>query len=190
MATREKINKQAILLAALELVRNGGDEALNARSLAKALGCSTQPVFRNFESMEALRTAVLEVIHRDYLRFCEDWAASFDGPAYKASGMAYIAYSRQEPRLFRALFMRSRDDQHAGPEQADWEPTLAAVQKHTGMSHGAAELFHLEMWAVVHGIAVMQATGYLNLDEPTVSRMLTDAYQGIRTRWEDQYERH
>ena len=45
-------------------------------------------------------------------------------------------------------------------------------------------LFHLEMWVMVHGIAVMLATGYLDLDEDTVSRMLTDAYQGLKKRFE------
>ena len=190
MPAKEKFTREELVSTGVELIRSGGETALNARSLAKALGCSTQPIFRNFESMEALRAAVLEEIHRDYLQFLEARVAESPYPAYKASGMAYIEFARTEPELFRSLFMRSRGDQHAGPEQGDWEPTLDAVQRHTGLSHGEAELFHLEMWAVVHGIAVMQATGYLNLEESTVSRMLTDAYQGIRTRWEDHYERH
>jgi len=46
-----------------------------------------------------------------------------------------------------------------------------------------AKLFHLEMWAFVHGIAAMMATGFLDLDRELVSRMLTDAYQGLRLRF-------
>ena len=40
------------------------------------------------------------------------------------------------------------------------------------------------MWAFVHGIAVMTATGYLTLEEQIVSRMLSDAFRGVKTSWE------
>ena len=42
---------------------------------------------------------------------------------------------------------------------------------------------HLEMWAYVHGIATMFATGFLDLDWELVSRMLTDSYQGLRKQY-------
>ena len=44
-------------------------------------------------------------------------------------------------------------------------------------------MFHLEMWVYVHGIATMIATGYLNWEVETVSRMLTDAYMGLKERY-------
>lgn len=190
MPSKEKYTRADIVSAGIALIRGRGEAALNARALAQALGCSTQPIFRNFPDMQALREALLTEAHDRYLR---DMAAYIDAskdPPYKASGMAYIAFARQEPRLFRMLFMRSRPDQHAGPEQGDWEPTLAAVERVTGLSRPEAELFHLEMWAIVHGIAVMQATNYLDLEEKTVSQMLTDAYRGITQRWEERHERH
>ena len=44
---------------------------------------------------------------------------------------------------------------------------------------------------MVHGLAVMQATGYLRLEEETLSRLLTDAFQGVKSRWEEKArERH
>ena len=74
----------------------------------------------------------------------------------------------------------------ASPEDPDWPADTARAGSTTGLSGQAAALFHLEMWAVVHGIAVMLATGYLNLEEEVVSRMLTDAFQGIKARWEEE----
>lgn len=190
MPPRVKITEQTILSAALELVRSGGDEALNARALAKALGCSTQPIFRNFTDMQALRLALLEEVHNRYLAFIEAYIAASAYPPYKASGLAYIAFAMAEPQLFRQLFMRERSSDQEGPEQADWEPTIAAVQSYTGLSHREAELFHLELWGLVHGTAVMLATGYLDLDEETVSDMLTDVYRGLRLKWGIENERH
>ena len=55
MPPKVKISKEKIIEAAISLIRNGGVEAVNARTLAAALGCSTQPIFSNFETMEALQ---------------------------------------------------------------------------------------------------------------------------------------
>ena len=45
-------------------------------------------------------------------------------------------------------------------------------------------MFHLEMWIYVHGIAVMVATSYLDWDWEMISEMMTDAYQGMRERYQ------
>ena len=156
MAAPIKITEQALLEAALRLVRERGMEALNARALAAALGCSTQPIFRLYPTMEALRRAVLEAALAVYHRHRADRAAA------------------------RLLFMRSRGRETDIPEAVDWSPDTTLAGSVTGLAGPEAELFHLEMWALVHGVAVMAATGYLALDEATVSRMLTDVYQGIK----------
>ena len=59
----------------------------------------------------------------------------------------------------------------------------SVVQNSTGLNSAEAKLFHLEMWAYVHGIATMFATGFLNLDWELVSKMLTDSYQGRRKQY-------
>ena len=181
-----KISPEAVVAAAVDLLRSGSP--LNARSLASALGCSTQPIFRSFASMDAVRAAALNEIHTRYLAFQRDYAAGSTEPSYKASGLAYVAFAAAEPNWFRLLFMRDRTASH-GPEDADWGPIVDGVAAYTGMPRAQAERFHMEMWAFVHGLAVMRATNYLNLDEPTVSAMLTDAFRGILKRWEEEHER-
>ncbi len=59
------------------------------------------------------------------------------------------------------------------------------VQDTTGLSSAKAKIFHLEMWAYVHGIATMFATGFLDLDWEIVSKMITDAYMGLRKQYEN-----
>jgi AcrR family transcriptional regulator len=55
MPPRVRITKEEIVDVALSMIRSEGEASLNARSIAAALGCSTQPIFSNFETMEALR---------------------------------------------------------------------------------------------------------------------------------------
>ena len=45
MPPRARISKELILNAALRITCEEGFEAVNARSLAAALGCSTRPLF-------------------------------------------------------------------------------------------------------------------------------------------------
>ena len=45
-----------------------------------------------------------------------------------------------------------------------------------------ATLMHLEMWTCVHGIATMLATSFLSFEWELISDILSDVYQGIRTR--------
>ena len=179
MPPKVKIRKEQIVEAALELVREQGEGALNARSIAEKLGCSTQPVFSNFASMEELSLAVREgaaALYKDRIRR-EAEAGEF--PPYKASGMGYIFFAKEERELFKLLFMRDRAGKETSSEVGMFVEMRELVQRSYGLEAGTAELFHLEMWAYVHGIATMMATGYLELERDIVSRMLTDAFLGL-----------
>ena len=181
MPPKAKVTKGAIVGVAVEIVRKDGAQSLNARSLASALGCSTQPVFSNFESMQELRLAVVKQADSLCNDYIENEIQKGEFPAYKASGMAYIRFAREESELFKLLYMRDRSEEMEY-ELSD-ERMEAIVQSHTGLDGDAARLFHLEMWVYVHGIATMMATGFLDLDRELVSKMLTDSYQGLRKQY-------
>ena len=88
MPPKVKISKEDILQTAIELVRKGGEEAVNARAIAGALNCSTQPIFSNFASMEELQGGVLAYAHGIYLSFLKAESEKQEYPKYKAFGMA------------------------------------------------------------------------------------------------------
>ena len=108
MPPKVKITKDEILKAALGIVRKGGALALNARALADALGCSTQPVFSNYPGMDELRADVDRAAYELYREYLSSGAKRSDVPKYKAFGLAYIEFAKEEPELFRLLFMCDR----------------------------------------------------------------------------------
>jgi len=185
MPPRIKVTKAEIVAAAVEIVRRDGAEALNARAVAEYLCCSTQPVFSNFETMDVLRLAVVNAANALYGEYVKEEMASQKYPPYKATGMAYIRFAREEKSLFKLLYMRDRSAEDVPAETEETKAMAAFVQDNTGVSADRASLFHLEMWAYVHGIATMMATNYLELDTDLVSRMLTDAFQGLKKRYEE-----
>jgi hypothetical protein len=52
----------------------------------------------------------------------------------------------------------------------------------TGASREKAHLLHLEMWMSVHGIATMLATSFFEPEWELISDMISDIYQGLKTR--------
>lgn len=182
MPPKIKVTKAEITAAALELLRQNGMEAVNARAVAKSLGCSTQPIFSNYDSMAELQHDVLVAAYAEYDRWIRRHMQSGRYPPYKASGMAYISFARLQPQLFRVLFMRDRSGEAPLQEDALTDRIIAMLAEKTGLSEADARLLHLELWIFIHGIASMQVTGYLNWDEDMVSGMLTDAYLGMLRR--------
>lgn len=184
MPPKVRITKESIISTAVNLVRREGVGAINARAIATELKCSTQPVFFNFATMEALRYAVVDAADALYREYTRKEMESEKYPTYKATGMAYIRFAREEKELFKLLFMRDRSAEAVPIDSKQGAEISAIVHHSTGFCGQKAELFHLEMWAYVHGIATMMATNYLELDTGLVSEMLTDAYQGMRKRYE------
>lgn len=181
MPPKIKITKSDIIQAALEMVKEKGVASVNARSLATALNCSTQPIFSNFSTMDELQEAIKGSAYECYLSFLKRELDSKKYPEYKALGIAYIRFAREERELFRLLFMCDRQGQDLTPTE-DFKASVEIIVNSLGITRERAELMHLEMWACVHGIATMLATSFLSLDWELVSAMLTDTYMGLKAK--------
>ena len=181
MPPKVKITKDEIVTVTLDLLRRESEDAMNARSIASALGCSTQPVFSNFASMDELQGAVANAAYTYYRSFLAEEMQGGKYPPYKAYGMAYIRFAREEKQLFKVLFMCDRKGQPLLPS-ADFSESVDMIMRANGISREQAELLHMEMWSCVHGIGTMLATSFLDLDEDLISRMISDIYQGLIVR--------
>lgn len=172
MPPKVKIDRENIIKTAVDIVRNNGEEALNARNIAAVLGCSTQPIFSNFKSMDELKTEVIKVAYEIYWHLIDDKCAS----DYKAQSIAYITFAKKEKNLFKLLFLFNDDISLKNKlEQLIFEKF--------GLSKDAATLFHFEMWAFVHGMAIMTATAKFPLHDGVINQIFDDAYEGLKTRF-------
>ncbi len=182
MPPKFKFTRNEITNAALNLTRKAGPDGLTARALAEELGCSVKPIFGLFKNMEEVQGAVLTAAQDLYQSYLAREMAAGKYPPYKASGMGYIRFAREEKELFKLLFMCDRKGEPPEPGK-EMEVILPLIMKNTGLSREKAELFHLELWIFVHGIASMVATSYLDWEMEMVSDVLTDAYMGLKARF-------
>ena len=182
MPPKCRFTREQIIQAALELTAEKGIGALTARSLAQRLGSSAKPIFGLFANMEEVQQEVLKAADQRYQAYLQEDMSAGQYPPYKASGMAYIRFAREQRELFKLLFMRDRtnEEKAAGEEL---EALLSLIRQNMGLSREEAYRFHMEMWIYVHGIATMIATAYLEWDMDFISAALTDAYQGLRLRF-------
>lgn len=184
MPPKVKVTRKDIITASIEMVREKGAEVLNARAIAAHMGCSTQPIFSNYASMEELKQDVMNNAYNLYMNFLMRESENNQYPLYKATGMGYIRFAKEEKELFKLLFMRDRSKEKNTDEfDESAQMGIETIQKALGLSYEKACQFHLEMWIYVHGIASLLVTSYMPLEWEAISELVTNAYQGIRTRY-------
>ncbi|MFY0929495.1 TetR/AcrR family transcriptional regulator [Lactobacillus paragasseri] len=103
MARKKEIDKQRILNAAYKLAVRGGIESLTARNIAKAVNCSTQPIYLEFENMQDLRNQVLARIS-DELK-SNTLQQNFTGEPLIDLDLSYLYFAKEHVDLFRAMFV-------------------------------------------------------------------------------------
>ena len=180
MPPKIQFSKADLLHAAFTLTRSRGLEALNARSIARELGCSTQPVFRAFRSMAEIRGEMVRMSVDVFSNYIARSATLAPSP-YLGTGLAYILFAQEEPQLFRILFMCDRGTEgeplQNPPKTVDF--VLDLVMKSTGLEMNRAEQFHRHLWIYTHGLATMMVTGVALSRDETI-QLLRDEYRAAR----------
>lgn len=171
-----RFTRDAVLNAACQLMRREGMEALNARAIAKELGGSTQPIFRLFTNMEDLHRELILYVTRQFQAHAEADMAQSDSP-YIQLCSTYLLYGRDEPELFKLLFMRDRVSDGQYSDQTNFDLVFNIIKKETPLDDETALRFFERTWLFIHGLAVCIATKYIPCqDERYLISMVKEAY--------------
>ena len=172
MPAMKKVSREAIVDAAVEILREGGAAAINARSVAKKLGCSTQPIYMSFRNMDELKAAMTQravALHtrhvRDSLRVHEDSGSVYSQYSrYSTYGMGFVKFAAEEKHLFRWLYL---DGEQPAPHQDDvlLPEIIAAMVSEYGYTEEQAGKLHRDMAYYAYGLAILANTGHLNLTD-------------------------
>lgn len=171
-----RFTRDAVLHASCQLMRREGMEALNARAIAKELGGSTQPIFRLFTNMEDLHRELILYVARQFQAHAEADMAQSDSP-YIQLCTTYLLYGRDEPELFKLLFMRDRVSEGQYSDQTNFDLVFNIIKKETPLDDETALRFFERTWLFIHGLAVCIATKYIPCqDERYLISMVKEAY--------------
>lgn len=161
MSAVKKISKGDIIDAAVDVLREGGAAAINARSVAKKLGCSTQPIYLSFQNMDDLKAAMTQraiALHTQHV-----WDSNSD-TQYSCYGMGFVKFAAEEKYLFRWLYL---DGEQLGPHKDDvlLPEIIAAIVNEYGYTEEVARKLHQDMIYYSYGMAILANTGHLNLTD-------------------------
>ena len=176
MPPKPKVTKDMILAAVLNLTQEEGFEAVNARSIAGKLQCSTRPIFTCYESMEQLRAEFLDYAFAFYTRYVAEYGAAHNTNPALLFPLSYIEFAREETNLFRLLFISDMDLDMT--EAKDFYKELGNEEKakefswQIGVELSRGKAIFLDLFFYSHGIAVLAATGKLTFRSRDMEEML------------------
>lgn len=182
MPPKPKYTREQIVAAALEIVSQEGMDALTAKALGQRLHTSASPIFTVFNSMlevqEAVEAAAME-------RF-EGYAHKVGGdmPLFKQVGMRMILFAKEEPHLYRLIFMSSNPEVksfedvygHLGNVA---EECLRAIEQDYGLSRAEAKTLFEHSWIHTFGIGTLCATGMCDFSGEQISQLLTEDFTAM-----------
>jgi AcrR family transcriptional regulator len=174
------IERERIVEAALAIIREGGWAAVSARAIAARLGASTMPIYSAVGSMAELKGAAAA-------RAAELLAAAQrvrrTGDEILDLAVGYVAFAREEPRLFRFIGEAQRGTEGRAAMEESLEEQLATGAP--GVASPAlrsllAEFadparrkdFVFRSWVFTHGLAEMLVSGLVAMDDAEIARQL------------------
>ena len=166
MPAVRKASREQIIDAAVAVLRDDGFSAINARSVARKLGCSTQPIYFSFQSMDELKAALSERAIRMHTRRVRDSLRAHEGndSRYSSYGMGFVRFAAEEKQLFRWLYI---DGGHTSPYKSDvlYDEIIDVIVEDFGYDRKTAEKFHRDMLYYSYGLAILANIGHLDLTD-------------------------
>jgi len=147
------VRTEQILDAALDLVRREGLGALTARRVAQEVGCSTQPVYRAYGSMEQLVADVVDRAEQEMMGYLMQGA---DGERpFLQMGLGNLRFARDEPQLYTAVIRHGkalRDLQRGAPPPPDVLQQMRATPPLNLLSDEQLTRVNALMWFFSQGL--------------------------------------
>jgi AcrR family transcriptional regulator len=162
--------REALISAALDLIAAKGPAGFTFAEAARQAGVSPAAPYRHFRDRDAL---MADVARRGFERFEARLLAAWDDgrpaplAALERMGRAYLAFARDEPAYFSAMFesglsiSEHRELQEAGDRafatlRMACEAVVAALPT---PKRPPALMMALHIWSLSHGIASLFARG-------------------------------
>jgi AcrR family transcriptional regulator len=168
-----------IVEAAFTITREVGWTGVTARTIAQRLGSSTMPLYSSLKSMEEIESEVRkkagDLMH-DYQR------RPFTGEKLLSSAVGYVVFARDEPNLFRFIFVDRPLTvliQEGQPRTEGSPADVNAVGGVVDLVDQAATALQdpvvLKSWAFTHGLASLISSKVIDLPTERIAELLMEA---------------
>ena len=186
MPPRVKFTKEEIVEAALRVTREGGIDSLTARSLAAELGASTRPMFTYFETVDELKREVHEAAKGVYRDYVERGLA--EPVPFLGVGQNTIRFAREEPELFKLLFLQKPGGADGGAMEAlafSQDLVRDSIMGIYKMDAYEADCYYRNLWLIAFSFCAMIAAGECPYTDEQMSAMFTEVSLAVCKAYKD-----
>ena len=142
--------------------------------MAGELGVSTQPVFTCFHTIEEAKREVRTAAERVYDSYVED--GLYMKVPFLGVGMQYIRFAKEEPQLYRLLFLTKNEGGNSSVMDAlhhSQDLVRDSLQQIYHIDAQTADRYFRDMWLVVHSLATLVVAGGCPYSEQEMGHILT-----------------
>ena len=180
MPPKTRFRKQQIVDAAMNIARTRGIDAVTAREVARELSVSVGPIFTWFETMEHLKAEVYTLARERYRAYIE---RGLKGPIpFLGLGQQYIRFAREEPELYKLLFLTPPGASGGGAMAAlklSQDLARDSVTRIYNMDAATADRYFRDLWLVVFSFATLIVTDDCPYSDKEMSAVLTEVSLSI-----------
>lgn len=197
MPPKVKFQKEEIIRAAFEVARKSGIDAVTAREVAAELNVSPRPIFTYYETMDQLRRDVYEMAKDQYRIYVERGLA--EEIPFLGVGHQYIRFAREEPELYKLLFLTKPDGAVGGAMDIlahSQNLVRESIMRIYHMDAHMADCYFRDLWLIAFSFATLVVTDdCIYTDEQMsaifseVSLSICKAYKEIPGLAEGKYDR-
>ena len=173
MARKTKYSKEEILEKSVEFIKEKGYSKLTVRELSKYIGCSTQPIFKNYTNFDMYKLDLKKYLRKDYESFIHKYVDK-DNYLYTIS-YAYALYAKKEPNIFSSMFMADLAGSRTVREVLDTDrnkETIIAMTRQYKISLEKAEKIYREVRFYTHGIATQLCVKSIKLTDKELGDLI------------------
>ncbi len=177
MPPKQRITREMILEKSFAMFCKDGMEAVNARSVAKLLNCSTQPIFSYFAGMDDLKNALEQKALETFEATIA--GASEGGDPLEESCLAYVRFGEEQPRLLSHLFLRNTKEGNSAFNYDLLNRLEKAEMEITGLDQEKTHELCRCLWVFAHGLAALRAVGKTAFPSDRVREMIKIEREGL-----------
>lgn len=167
MPRKTVITKEYILKKTKEYIIKYGANKLQARSLATYMGCSTQPIFKNFKNMQDLQDTVKKNLIADYIKFKNNYVNEKN--YLVGETFAYVLFAKRNPNVFKIIFGNDVSKILGNDE------IFSVIEKQYSINREKAEKSYKNVMMCIYGLSILLADQSIKLSDNEIYHLINEA---------------
>lgn len=173
MARTLRFSKDELINGGVSFIQKYGIESMCARNVSEFIGCSTQPIFKNFSNFDEFKKSIKEQMYNDYKIFINEIIEE-EHHLFTIS-YGYALYSKTEKNIFNALFNTSLAGTRTIEKIINAEKNSIVIKnscKEFNISKHESEELFIKTRFFTHGISMQLSSETLEISDDDLKLLI------------------